>query len=354
MSNIIKVLAVTSGFNTPSSRFRIRQNIEKLNQLGLSVDELCPVIDKNASVPFLAKISPKYYIPIYAFWQLLKVIQRMPILIKQRRYDYIWLNRELVTGYLTLEPLLSKKIILDVDDAIWKNPPFGEYAAIKIAKMAHGVVCGNEYLAEWFQRYNSNVVVVPTSVDIDKFKPKKNILDKKDEIVIGWVGTHGNLKYVDGISHVLIDILKQFPFVKLMIVSDKEPKFSSLHHNISYVEWSAASEVENFQSIDVGIMPLCDDEWTKGKCSYKLLQHMACGSLVVGSPVGMNKNVLRDELNGAFSADSPEQWKSILSKIVINYNEIHPRFSELAREYIITNYSSDVICNNIAKVFFDD
>lgn len=351
MRKKVKVLSVTSGKLTPSSRFRIRQHIDKLNELDICVEDACPFIDKNKSVPGLSMYSPKYYLPIYLIWQLLKILQRIPVFLKQFHYDFIWLNRELLTGYLTLEPLFRKKIILDVDDAIWKNPPFGQFAAKYLAKKAHKIICGNEYLADWFQKYNDKVYIVPTAVDTEKFRP---VVHDKNTITIGWIGTHGNLKYLERIYSSLLEILGLYPHVHLSIVSDQKPNFITTNKSIEFTEWSAANEVNDFQNIDIGLMPLDDDEWTRGKCSYKMLQHMSCGALVVGSPVGMNKNILQGEINGAYPVRDNDDWIRVLTTLIDNFPELYSAQSTLARNFIVEKYSADVVRLKLAKVFADE
>ncbi|MBC6523681.1 glycosyltransferase family 4 protein [Escherichia marmotae] len=343
-------MAVTSGIKTPSSRFRIRQHIEQLRKYNLYVDEIIPPIDKNKSVPFLSKFSPKYYIPLYIPWQIIKILQRLPILFKQTGYKYIWLNRELLTGIPTLEVFFCKKIILDVDDAIWKNPPLGEVTARFLAKKSYKIICGNNYLAEWFRRYNKNVYVIPTAVDVHKFIPRCN---KRKDIILGWIGTHGNLKYLEKIYPALLKIFNNNSNVYLNIVSDKRPEFYIDNSRVNYIQWSEEDEVQNFQSIDIGLMPLDDNEWTRGKCSYKLLQHMACGSLVVGSPVGMNKEILLED-NGAYPANSENEWVNTLSYLISNFEEIYCIQSKKARRFIECEYSADAIREKLARVMIDD
>ena len=340
-----KVLAITSGKNTPSSRYRIRQHIEGLKGYGIQVDERCPIIDKNKSVPFLSKTSPKYYLPLYALWQAVKVGQRVPTILSSYNYDSIWLNRELLTGYYTLEGFLNKNIILDVDDAIWLNPPFGLATAKKIARLSHKVICGNEYLAEWFSQFNDNCLIIPTSVDTEYLTPSKR-LESSELITLGWVGTHGNLKYLGSILKPIIKLLKKYNKLRLLVISDVKPDFIGAHENILFKYWSSINEQFDFQSIDIGLMPLEDSPWANGKCSYKLLQHMSCGSCVVGSPVGMNKKVLNEKF-GSLSAVNELEWYLTLDNLISN-NELRDRLGRIARMFIVDNYSNKVIQSKLA------
>ena len=132
----------------------------------------------------------------------------------------------------------------------------GEITARFLAKKAYKIICGNNYLAEWFRRYNNNVYVIPTAVDVHKFIPRCN---KRKDIVLGWIGTHGNLKYLEKIYPTLLKILNSNRNVYLNIVSDKRPEFCIDNSRANYIEWSAEDEVQNFQSIDIGLMPLDDN-----------------------------------------------------------------------------------------------
>lgn len=342
-----KVLAVTSGKYTPSSRYRIRQHIQGLESRGINVDESCPFIDKNKSFPFLRNVSPKYYLPLYGLWQGIKVFQRLPSIIKSHSYDKVWLNRELLTGYYTLEPLLKRNIILDVDDAIWLNPPFGLKTSKKIAKISSNIICGNEYLANWFSDYNKNCIIIPTSVDVNYLCPNDSE-EVSNDIILGWIGTHGNLKYLKSIIKPIIKILNKHKNTRLLIVSDLKPDFIDIHNRIDFKYWSPLDEQFNFQFIDIGLMPLPDDSWANGKCSYKLLQHMSCGASVIGSPVGMNKNILIEK-NGALYAKELKDWYYKIDELILK-NELRNKFSFRARKFIIENYSNEIIQSKLEKV----
>ena len=142
--------------------------------------------------------------------------------------------------------------------------------------------------------------------------------------------------------------------MRLSIVSDQKPNFITTNKSIKFTEWSAANEVNDFQNIDIGLMPLDDDEWTRGKCSYKMLQHMSCGALVVGSPVGMNKNILQGEINGAYPVRDNDDWIRILTTLIDNFPELYSAQSTLARNFIVKEYSADVVRLKLAKVFADE
>ena len=168
---MIRVAALTSGKVVPSSRFRVRQHVEPLRALGFAVREYTPVIDKYAPLPaWPTGLSPRFAPQLYP-WQASKLIARLPGLVGSWRSDVTWLERELLPGRLTLEPLLRTPVVFDVDDAIWLSSPVAPAVARAVAERSAMVVAGNDYLADWFSNFTSKVRVVPTAVDTDRFFP---------------------------------------------------------------------------------------------------------------------------------------------------------------------------------------
>src|SRR5580698_10500765 len=152
---MIRVAALTSGRDVPSTRFRIRQHINSLRNHGINVNEYAPYIDKYALLPgWPVKISYKYALPYLALWQGCKLATRLPGVWGSWCSTITWLEREILSGYLTIEFSLKRPVVLDVDDSIWLAKPFGRKAAARIAKRADVVVAGNRFLADWLTQWN--------------------------------------------------------------------------------------------------------------------------------------------------------------------------------------------------------
>ncbi len=297
---MLKVAAITGGAIVPSARFRVRQYIPSLVKEGVMVEEMYPHFGKYPP-------EDKWLRPLWAGATLLEMI---PKVIKSHDYDVVLLQREMLSTFVTLESLTKKPRVLDVDDAIFllRNCGF----ARKLAQMSDQVVCGNTYLANWFGKWNRNVTVLPTAVDTERYVPLASRGQSENGKVIGWIGTSGNLKYVYAIEATLAKVMETQPNVKIRIVCDQMPKFRLIDMNrCEFVRWSENIEVENIQSMDVGIMPLEDSEWGRGKCSFKMLQYMSCGLPLVASPVGMNAEVLAMG-NVGIGASTQEQWLDAL------------------------------------------
>lgn len=350
---MLKITALTSGKNTPSSRFRVRQYINILRKYDVNVEESIPWIEKDTLVPLIGKgIRVRYILPFFCFWELLKVVLRLPSIFKANNSDLVWLQREMVAGIILLEFFLKRPYVFDVDDAIWTSKPFGRLSAKLIAKRAAVVIAGNQYLANWFSDYNKFVEIVPTSIDTERFYPDK-IGGIDNKFVIGWTGTSVNFCHLYSIQNALslfINRYKEKVKIKISIVADKKPFFSDIADEfVEFTLWTPETEVSVIQRFDIGLMPLLDNEFTRGKCSFKMLQYMAVGIPVIVSPVGMNKEVL-DKGRIGFAAVSLTDWYEAIEWLYRNPSARSAMGKE-ARNIIMTNYSVEVVSKRLASIF---
>lgn len=297
---MLKVAAITGGNIVPSARFRVRQYIPLLLREGIFVDEM---------YAHLGKYPPreKWLRPLWLGGALLEMV---PLVIKSHYYDAVLLQREMISTLATLESLTKKPRILDIDDAIFLHGNGG--VARGLAQMSDHVICGNNYLANWAARWNSNVTVIPTGVDTERYVPDSGQRQREGATTIGWIGTSGNMQYVYAIEAALAKVMEARRKTNIRIVCDKMPEFRLIDMNrCEFIRWSEDIEVESLQGMDVGIMPLDDSDWARGKCSFKMLQYMSCGLPVVVSPVGMNAEVLTMG-NLGIGASTEAQWLDAL------------------------------------------
>ena len=300
---MVEVAALTSGRRVPSSRFRVHQYVAALRALGVCVSELPGPIEKFAPPPrgFPGKL-----------WTAAKLAGRVPGVLSAARFDVVWLERELVGGRSTLERFLPARTVLDVDDALWRTgaPGFSE----RIAARCAGVIAGNEFLAEHYRQVSSRVWVVPTSVDTDRWTPREDLRAPGDAEpwTFGWTGTADSLPYLSAIEDPLARFLQTHPATRLLVVSDRAPSFSKIPPQAWRFEpWSPETEVAQLRRMDVGLMPLPDDDWARGKCSAKMLLSMAVGRPVLVSPVGTNSEILAAGRVGLAARD-PSEWVEAL------------------------------------------
>lgn len=300
---MLKVAAISGGREVPSARFRVRQYIPALLAHGVYVEELQ---SRTSAYP-----PPQRW--VRPAWAALRLAEMAGVALRSHRYDVTLLQREMMSTFATLERWTGRPRVLDVDDAIHLFR--GGATARTLATYSDRVICGNPHLAEIYRQWNSDVVVLPTAVDTERYRPRASETDSA-AIVLGWIGTSANLRYLQAIEPALVKVLEQHPQAKLHIVCDKPPKLRTVAPSrVQYTPWSVASEVEAIQSFSIGLMPLEDSPWARGKCSFKMLQYMACGLPVVVSPVGMNADVLKlGEIGSA--AEAVDEWAEALVHLV--------------------------------------
>lgn len=348
---MISVAALTSGRHTPSSRFRVRQHIPPLRELHVAVQEYIPAIDKYKTLPFWPeKLNYRYGLPLFLLWQGIKVAARIPDVVRTWGHQIIWLEREFLPGVMTLEPLLKRPIVFDIDDAVWLAPPFGT-SVRKIARRSDVVMAGNNYIADWFAPWCRDVRVVPTAVDTERYRPRPDEhTGQTGPFRIGWIGTSANLRYLEAIESPLDRFLSDHRDSELLVMADKPPAFQHLPGDrIRFLPWSENAEVDAFQQLDVGLMPLPNEEWTRGKCSYKMLQYMACGIPVAVSPVGMNVEILALGQAGLTCSGNGE-WYEALSLLYANRERAHAYGIE-GRRIVERNFSRKQLTGTLAGIF---
>ena len=212
----------------------------------------------------------------------------------------------------------AKKIIYDFDDAVMFDPAnpqkphgkkFKKFAAT--VKMADKIIAGNSYLADFAKKINNNTVVLPTGLDISEYEVEKNRLDGKIRLV--WIGTGSNLIYLKQISETLEQIGSGYKEVVLRIICNEF--FDLANMPVEKIQWSLENQVRNLVNSDIGLAPLPDDNFTKGKCGFKILQYAAASLPVVASPVGVNAELVRDGING-FIAENSQQWSDGIRRLI--------------------------------------
>lgn len=330
MSQIIKVAALTAGKHDPSARFRVRQLIPALLQEGIIMDEFIPVISKY----------PPSQIWLRPLWAVGALAARIPGVIATHRYDVIFLQRELISTLITLEPMTKRPRVLDVDDAIFlhRGGKFAEYLAQKVEL----IICGNDFIADRFSEWNKNIAVIPTVVDSHRYIAGKENCTSNSKQVIGWIGTSRNFSYLYKIESALERVTKARPEAILKIISDRRPRFKGkLSGKFKYVEWSPKTEITDIQSMTIGIMPLDNTDWEKGKCSFKMLQYMSCNIPVVVSPVGMNAQILKESRVG-FGVNTLEEWTDALI-CLLDSSEKRKKMGFNGRKLVEAKYSIDAI-----------
>ena len=328
----ISVAALTSGINTPSTRFRVRQYIEPLAEQGIDVNELIPRYGESCGLP-----SP------------FKQASRIPQIFKSRNSDLIWISRDLVQGYLSFERCLKRPRVLEVDDAIWLSWPMGHIAQPWIARGMDAIICGNQYLADYYSRYCENIHIVPTAIDLQRYQ-LRTVESEPEKFVIAWTGLACNYKYLHAIEPALQRFFDDHPRARLRLIANRPWKNHSLpEERIEYLSWNPEVEVSAVQDAAVGIMPLEHNQWTRGKCSFKMLQYMAVGLPVIVSPVGMNRDILSQGEIG-FGPQTEDQWYDALKSLYDNWS-LQQKMGNAGRFVIEATYNTKIISEKLAEIF---
>nr|WP_281415450.1 glycosyltransferase family 4 protein [Pelotalea chapellei] len=174
------------------------------------------------------------------------------------------------------------------------------------------VVAGNSYLAQRAREVGAKVEIVPTLIDLDRYSAKNISSDEVDLLKIVWVGSPSTIRYLKLLYKPLVELSRQFVFKLRVIGADT---FAIEGVNVECVPWSEATEAASIRECDVGVMPLLDSPWERGKCGYKLIQYMACGLPVVASPVGVNSEIVNNGQNG-YLADTDGAWVDALGALL--------------------------------------
>lgn len=342
----------------PSQRFRFEQYLEALESKGWVLRTNSFLSDSGWHILYsnghtLHKLATL----------LFGYAKRIALLTQVSGVHYVFIHRELTPfGPPILEWLLAKvlrkKIIYDFDDAIWLTDKTNESKIEKIirwrskvgsiCKWSYKVSCGNEYLANYARQFNANVVVNPTTIDTENLhNPRKIIKKNSEKIAIGWTGSHSTLKYLKEIEPVLQYLETKYPTVRILVIADKKPDLKL--QNLEFLKWNKETEAEDLSKIDIGIMPLPDDEWSKGKCGFKALQYMAMEIPCVISPVGVNKQIIDHGINGSL-AESEQDWITHL-EYLINNQSARIQLGLAGRKKVIEGYSVLSNTGNFLSLF---
>lgn len=273
-------------------------------------------------------------------------------------WDVIYLYRELLPiGPPLLEHLLARRgipIVYDFDDAIFL-PAVSEanryFRWLKmpqktgtICRLSTCVVVGNPRLAAYSLQYASCVSVIPTTIDTDQYVPKEHV-GVRGVPVIGWSGSRTTLAHLRTIVPALRTLRSAHRF-RLHVIGSSGFAVEGLE--VSSKDWSAQSEIADLKSFDVGLMPLPDDAWARGKCGLKALQYMALGVPVVASPVGVNTDIIEDGRNG-FLASSHAEWVEKLL-LLMSDEDLRERFARAGRKTVEERYSTKVQAPRLLKI----
>lgn len=287
--------------------------------------------------------------------------RRRTDVLSARRYDAAFVFREVAllgpAMYERFFRALRVPFVLDFDDAIWMQSTGGAANGVfsrlrfpgktrTIARKASAVTVGNSYLAEWASAWSSDVTVVPTTIDLSAYTLQA-ARPSRDPFVIVWMGSFSTLKYLEIVRRP-IEALGKERSVEMRVICDRplEKTFDGVQN--TFVPWTAEHEARDLGEGDVGIMPLDDTPYSRGKCACKALQYMAAGRPTILAPVGVNNDVVTHGENGLFASTEAE-WLEQLRRVA-NDADLRQRLRERGRATVEQRYSSEIGADKLATV----
>ena len=312
----MKVLFLIQGFSVAASRYRVLQYIPYLEAKGVEVT---------------VSLYPRTLKENFRFFNNLS------------QYDIVFLQRKRFNqprlGWLRKR---AKRIVYDFDDSVmYRNSKAQDHISstrrrrfVQMIKKSDFIIAGNEFLKREVLPFNPNVEVIPTTIDQERYHLKTYPV-QQERVTLGWIGDHGSIHYLEKMRPIFEKIGQKYSHVELKIVCDTF--FSCEQMKVVKKNWNSEEEVADLQGFDIGLMPLVDDPWSWGKCGLKIIQYQGVGVPVVCTPVGINKDLVEDGVNG-FYAMNPEEWEKKLS-LLIEDSELRKKMGEEGRKRVLENYT---------------
>jgi len=337
----MKILLLSRyGRQGASSRVRSLQYLPYLESLGWQIDVSSFFSDSYLYALYRGQTRWRHV--VVGYWC------RLLALVRARNYDLIWIEKEIFPFMPAMAERLLVKVglpyFVDYDDALFHRYDRHRSWFIRllmgrkidvVMKHAALVFTGNEYLAEHARKVARQVEVIPTVVDLKRYKVVPT--DSNRPLVVGWIGTPTTSCYLSIFSSIFESLKKEYD-VRFVAVGSNESAMKGLPVEVWH--WSEETEVNSIQKFDIGIMPLVDSPWEHGKCGYKLIQYMACGLPVVASPVGVNQKIVEHGVNG-FLAQELSEWGLVL-RYLLDSHDLRQRMGSKGRANVEAWYSLQI------------
>jgi len=339
-----------------SSRYRTFQYLSFVKEAGIDYD-VKPLFNEEYLVYKYKHGRENKFLTLKRLFKRVKAI-----LVDSWKYDLLVIEKELIPYFLPIFEyylkLIGKPYVVDYDDAVWHNYDNNRRKIVRILlknkiktvmKLASVVIGGSEYIIEYAKNAGSKKIEkIPTVIDLRKY----NCVDqeKGEKFVIGWIGSPSTSRYVLSINEALAKFTEKYNAIVHLIGFDKKLE-DKLLFNGKIIEWSEQTEVDEICKFDVGIMPLEDGPFERGKCGFKLIQYMGCKKPVIASPVGENNIIVKHGVNG-YLAKYPEDWFKYLELFYSSF-DIRRKLGEKGFETVQKFYSLNVTKDRYISVLLD-
>lgn len=321
----MKLLIISNNLTRASFRLRIGDHLDFLIKEGIRCD--------------VQQLPRK----TYSRWKLFKSSGRYDAVLIQRKCLNFW-DAAVLSRF-------CPKMIFDYDDAIMHSSTKPESRLTnhfrlfkRTARMMDMMIAGNEYLAGYARHYCKQVHILPTGLDIKAYQ-EKGAPKNPNEIRLVWIGSESTLKYLAELRPVLEQIGKTHKNVVLRIIADKF--FDLEHMRVQKHLWSIDKQVFDLVECDIGLSPLPDNRFTRGKCGFKILQYFAAGLPVIASPVGVNEKFIK-ESNAGLLASTFSQWQDAIGKMVTD-TAVYSQLGQNGKKYVQA-YDRVVISKDLCRI----
>jgi len=321
----VKLLVLTNNPDRPSYRQRIESHLASLSNSGIDCD--------------VARFPPGGF----GRWKQFRL---------SSQYDVVFLHKKRLNSFDAFWLLkYARKVIYDFDDAVMYDDKSPELPSRKrkrdfarTVRLADAVIAGNRYLADHALKFNANVKVLPTGLALEDYKVAADRAEGR-KVRLVWIGSKSTLKYLAEIKPALEEIGSHFDNVILRIICDDFFGLNSME--IEERRWSEQTQVSDLVTSDIGLAPLPDNRFTKGKCGFKILQYAAAGLPVIASPVGVNAEYVGDAVTG-FHAASTSEWVNSISRLIEDA-ELRKSMGRQGRNWV-QSFDFAVIGNRLAEL----
>jgi glycosyltransferase involved in cell wall biosynthesis len=357
---MINVIALTKySKEGPSSRYRYYNYIDCLKQKGVNI-----IVKPLFKEGYFAQKNKLRKI----FFVLNAYISRIFIIFSilfAKKYDLILIEYELLPYFPPIfEILLNKrgiKYIVDYDDAIFHKYDLNSNYLIKkflsnkipaVIKNATYVIACNCYLENFAKKYNKNIIKIPTVVLLDKYlKIMQKYKKSNKNFIIGWIGSKTTSKYILSILEVFKILKNRYDDIEVHLIGFDKTLLTNKECrdlNIKIYDWKEEEEIKRILEFDVGIMPLTDDKWSRGKCGFKLIQYMSCKKPVIANGVGINKKIVSK--NTGFLVSSIDEWINSIEYFYKNRDK-RELMGENSLKEVLKNYNHSKNCIKYENLF---